>query len=167
MSMFSTGDVVVHPMHGAGIIGKIEERDFLGEKARYYVLDLCLSSLDKILIPVGRAIKLGIRKIISPDAIGDILNILKAGYQNIDASGKSWSSLYRQNSEKMKTGHVMQISEVLSYLHHRNKEKELGLKDGEMYAKAFNLVASEVMFAKKVSSKHAKLIILKALEEGA
>ncbi|MDP7420447.1 MAG: CarD family transcriptional regulator [bacterium] len=165
--MFNAGDIVVHPMHGAGVIGKIEDRDFLGKKARYYVLDLCLSSLDKVLVPVERAIKLGIRKIISPDAVGDILEILKTGYQNVDTKGKSWSAIYRKNMEKMKSGHVLQISEVLSYLHHRNKQKDLGLKDGEMYAKSFNLVASEVMFAKKVSSKHAKLIILKALEEGA
>ncbi len=164
--MFNTGDAVVHPMHGAGVIGNIEEHDFLGKRARYYVLKLCLSGLDRILIPVERALKIGIRKIINADAVSDIMDVLKTGFQNAKKKGESWNVVYRRNSEKMKSGQVLQISEVLSYLHHRNKKKDLGLKDGEMYAKAFNLVASEVMYAKKVGPKHAKVMMLKALEEG-
>ncbi len=110
--MYAIGDKIVYPMHGAGIVDVIEEIDLLGEKMDYYVMKISFKDM-KVKIPVKKADDLKVRPLSS-------LKLIKEAF--IDASNKefeaypNWNTRYRVNMEKIKSGDISNMTEVISML---------------------------------------------------
>lgn len=96
--MFDIGDKVVYPMHGAGIIEKIEEKEVLGETRSYYILHIPYGNM-QVMVPVGSADQAGVRPIVSPDKIEEVYDLLRAASSEMD---ENWNRRFRENMELLK-----------------------------------------------------------------
>lgn len=98
--MFNIGDKVVYPMHGAGIIEAIEEKEILGEKQKYYVMRMPIGDM-KVMIPLKNIKEIGVRQVAGDDEIREVLNILHGEKSKMSAN---WNRRYRANMEKIRSG---------------------------------------------------------------
>ena len=122
--MFNIGDNVVYPMHGAGAIDSIEEKDILGKKEAYYILKM--PGEVKVMVPVNRAEEIGVRKIIDKTSADKVFMVLE---ENETDMAVNWNKRYRDNMEKMKTGDIYEVADVVRNLSFKQKDK--GLSTGE------------------------------------
>ena len=116
--MYSVGDKVVYPMHGAGVIDSIEEKEILGEKQSYYILKM--PGEVKVMVPTSTAEQHGIRNVIDKTEAEKVINILE---QDDTEMEKNWNKRYRDNMDKMKSGNIFEIAEVVRNLRYKQKEK--------------------------------------------
>ena len=122
--MFNVGDKVVYPMHGAGVIEAIEEREFLGEKRRYYIMRMPIGDM-RVMVPTDATEEVGLRQVMSRE---DVEQVLAICYQSTKMSN-NWNRRYRANMEKIKSGNAFEVAGVVRNLIQRDKEK--GLSSGE------------------------------------
>ncbi|MBN1289435.1 MAG: CarD family transcriptional regulator, partial [Actinobacteria bacterium] len=106
--MFSEGDKVVYPHHGAGVIERIEERDVNGENRRFFVLNLCSGDL-KITVPEESTSDVGLRGIVSKNDINGVFDILGDEQSQMPAN---WNHRYKKNRDKIRSGDVCEVAEV-------------------------------------------------------
>jgi CarD family transcriptional regulator len=125
MPVFKVGDKVVYPMHGAGIIEAIEEREVLGEMQRYYIMRMPIGDM-KVMIPVNNSEGIGLREVVNGEEVKKVFEILRAQKTKMSAN---WNRRYRANLEKIKSGDIYEVAEVVRNLAYRDKEK--GLSTGE------------------------------------
>ena len=118
--MFRVGDRVVYPMHGAGTIEGIEQKEILGKTHKYYVLQLPISDM-KVTIPVDNTEEIGLRDVIEPSEVPKVLEVLK---QDSTPMSNNWNRRYRTNLEKIKSGDIYEVASVVRNLSARNKEKD-------------------------------------------
>lgn len=153
--MYKVGDRIVYPMHGAGVIESIEEQEVLGERKQYYVLRLPVGDM-KVMIPVNNCRQIGIREVIDRDGVNKVINIL-----NTRGTGMStnWNRRYRANLEKIKTGDIFEIAEVVRNL--RDREREKGLSSGErrMLESARQILVSEIALATELEEEKARSLV--------
>ena len=102
--MFNVGDQIVYPMHGAGTIDSIEEKDILGEKQAYYILKM--PGEIKVMVPVEKAEQVGVRNIIDKTSADKVFSLLSQDETEMD---KNWNKRYRDNMEKIKSGDIYEI----------------------------------------------------------
>ena len=122
--MFNIGDKVVYPMHGAGVVDSIEEKDILGEKQAYYILKM--PGEVKVMVPTAKAEQVGVRGIIDKSAAEKVFGVLEA---NETEMSMNWNKRYRDNMDKMKSGDIYEVADVVRNLSFKQKEK--GLSTGE------------------------------------
>ena len=139
--MFNIGDKVVYPMHGAGIIESIEEREVLGEIRQYYVMNLPVWNM-KLFIPLNNVENLGLRQVISPTMVKDVLEVLKT---KDTAATLAWNRRYRANLEKIKSGDIFEVANVVRSLAQRDNEKGLSTGEKKMYENACQILISELV----------------------
>jgi len=144
--MFRVGDKVVYPMHGAGIIEAIEEREVLGETQKYYVMHMPVGNL-KVFIPLDSVDNLGIRQIISTEEIPQVMKILQT--KDDDQDTMAWSRRYRVNLERMRSGDIMEVAEVVRSLSHRDRVKGLSTGEKKMLENAYQILISELVLAEE------------------
>ncbi|MHB8124546.1 MAG: CarD family transcriptional regulator [Desulfitobacteriaceae bacterium] len=142
--MFQVGDKVVYPMHGAGIIESIEEREVLGEIRKYYVMHLPVGNM-KVFVPLNSVGHLGLRDVIDQSEIQGVLAVLKS--ENIPTT-LAWNRRYRANLEKIKSGDILEVADVVRSLSCREKEKGLSTGEKKMYENACQILVSELVLAK-------------------
>ena len=142
--MFSIGDKIVYPMHGAGVIESIEEREILGEKRRYYVLRMPIGEM-KVMIPITSVNDMGLRRVIDEDGVSKVLNILQDKDSPMSAN---WNRRYRANMEKIKSGNIYELAEVVRNLSQRDKKKGLSTGEKKMLDNARQILISELVLAK-------------------
>lgn len=147
--MFKVGDRVVYPMHGAGVIQAIEEKEVLGEKRKYYVLRLAVGDM-KVMIPMGNAQNIGLRQVIDNEKVVKVLDILKATKTNMS---QNWNRRYRANLDKIKGGDIYEIAEVVKNLSLREKEKGLSTGERKMLENARQILISELVLAKETNEE--------------
>ena len=141
-SMYTIGDKVVCPMHGAGIIEQIETRTINGEDQQYYVVSLFLGNI-KIMVPVAKEAT-QMRTITQRDHAQQILDAL----HNLETEqNNNWSKRYRENMDKLKTGDLIETAKVFKSLVLRNKEKTLSAGERKMLHSARQILMSELMIA--------------------
>ena len=157
--MFSIGDNVVYPMHGAGTIESIELRELEGEKCEYYVLIIPQNGI-RIMIPVGRATQVGVRSIIRKSEI-DVVNETLRGESTEMA--KIWNRRYRDNLEKLKTGQIENVAEVVRDLMRVDCEKRLSTGERKMLSNAKQILISELMLAWGKEEAELSVLIEKAV----
>lgn len=153
--MFKVGDKVVYPMHGAGIIEAIEEKEVLGEKKRYYVLHFPVGDM-KVMIPIATCREVGLREIISEEGVQRVLHILK---EDGSIMSSNWNRRYRANLEKIKTGDIFEVAEVVRNLFQRDKEKSLSSGERKMLENARQILISELALAVEMEEEKAKLLV--------
>lgn len=157
--MFKVGDKVAYPMHGAGIIEAIEEREILGEKRKYYVLRLPISDM-KVMIPINKTNNIGLREVIDEDGIKRVIGILSGDTTNMSAN---WNRRYRANMEKIKSGDIFEVAEVVRNLIKREMERGLSSGERKMLENARQILISELVLAAEIEEKKAQCMIEQAL----
>ena len=142
--MFNIGDKIVYPMHGAGIIDSIEEKDILGEKQSYYILSM--PGEVKVMVPIDKAEQVGVRNIIDKNSADKVFNLLSQDETEMD---KNWNKRYRDNMEKLKSGDIYEIADVVRNLSFKQKEKGLSTGEKKMLVNAKQILVSELVLAEQ------------------
>ena len=142
--MYSVGDKVVYSHHGAGTITGIGQREVLG-RLRDYLTITILHSHMTVMVPVENAERAGLRKVVAADLVEEVLAVLRSGPT---AMPKDWSRRLRHNRDKLKTGDVFEIAEVVRNLALRDTEKGLSAGEKQMLARYKRVLASELMYAR-------------------
>ncbi len=153
--MFNVGDKIVYPMHGAGVIDAIEEKDILGEKQSYYILKM--PGEVKVMVPTAKAEEVGVRNIIDKSSADKVIGVLE---QDETAMDKNWNKRYRDNMEKMKSGDIYEVADVVRNLSFKQKEKG-GLSTGEkkMLNNAKQILISELVLAEHASQEEVEQLV--------
>jgi len=147
IEMYEVGDKVVYPMHGAGVIESIEEKEFFGEKIKYYVMKMPLGEM-RIMIPVSKAVSIGIRSVIDKSVADMVLDSLeKANNENDEEETANWNRRYRENMDKIRSGNIFEVAEVVRTLTIRERQKGLSTGDRKMLNSARRILISELVFA--------------------
>ena len=141
--MYAIGDKILYPMHGAGIVETIEEKEILGELRKYYILKVSWGEM-KMMIPVDTSDEIGVRYIISHDEIDAVVGILQADTSEMPGN---WNRRYRENMEKLKTGDILQVAEVVRNLIRTERKKKLSAGEKKMLANARQILQSELVLA--------------------
>jgi CarD family transcriptional regulator len=153
--MFKIGDKVVYPMHGAGVIEAIEEKEVLGRKRSYYIMKLPIGDM-KVMIPIDNTADLGLRQVINTDCLQEVYAILK-DHQNIVSV--SWNARYRSNMEKIKSGDICQVAEVVRNLALRDKQKGLSTGERKMLDNARQILISELALVKGSQTETVEIML--------
>ena len=142
--MFNVGDKIVYPMHGAGVIDAIEEKDILGEKQAYYILKM--PGEVKVMVPISKAEQVGVRNIIDKNSADKVFTVLSQDETEMD---KNWNKRYRDNMDKLKSGDIYEIAEVVRNLSFKQKEKGLSTGEKKMLENAKQILVSELVLAEQ------------------
>ena len=160
LRMFKVGDKVVYPMHGAGVIEALETRTVFGEVRQYYVLKMPIGDM-KLMIPVGNAESIGLRQVISPEIVQQVLE--EMGIER-ELTTTNWNRRYRSNSEKIKSGDIFMVAEVVCNLVQRDRDKGLSTCERKMLDNARQILSSEMALAKGIDQEGALKLLAQAVE---
>ena len=152
--MFNVGDKIVYPMHGAGTIDAIEEKDILGEKQSYYILKM--PGEVKVMIPTAKAEEVGVRNIINKESADKVLGILEKDETEMD---KNWNKRYRDNMDKMKSGDIYEIADVVRNLSFKQKGKGLSKGEKKMLNNAKQILVSELVLAEHATQDEVEQLV--------
>lgn len=140
--MFNIGDKIVYPMHGAGEIVAIEEREILGDVHKYYIMRLPINDL-KVMVPVKNAKEIGVRDISDADTMEMVLKALSS--EEEVSMPKNWNRRYRYNLDKIKSGDLMEIADVVRSLESLDREKSLSTGERKILNEAKQIIVSEMV----------------------
>ncbi|QWH16603.1 CarD family transcriptional regulator [Bacillus mycoides] len=150
--MFQIGDNIVYPMHGAGIIEAIEEKEFSGKKQRYYVIKMSISNM-QVMIPMGKILSSSIRPVTDILALKHIIHIFQHGESD---RLLPWKQRYKVNTDKIKTGEIQEGAEVVRDLMRMKKEKALNTSEKKMLDNAHEFLISELGLIKGITENQIK-----------
>ncbi len=145
---YKIGDRVLYPMHGAGIIEAIEEKEILGEMHSYYVLRMPAGDM-KVMIPMKNAVEIGVRDIISKDEAKAVLAHFGSHMNKEDSN---WNKRYRDNMEKLRSGDIKEVLDVVKHLMCRDKKKGLSTGERKMLTNAKQILISELVLAEAAAT---------------
>lgn len=157
---FEVGDKVIYPNHGLGIVEKIEEKTILGTTCGFYSLRMN-SSDTMVLVPLDNAEGVGLRPAISDSQVKKLY--LQLGNGKID-SHQNWKGRFKDNSDKMRTGSIREVIDVLKSLNFLSKSKNLSFREKRMLDRAKFLVISEISAVTHDSTESVEDKVTKALE---
>jgi len=173
--VYRKGDTVVHPEHGAAVIEDLRERDFLGEKKTYFVLRLAYGDLT-LSIPADNTQAVGLRKVVAKSEVQKVLADLREVINDEEVEEvfavlrkkearmpTNWSRRYKNHVEKLKSGDIYQVAEVVRNLSIRDKDKGLSAGEKRMLNRARQILVSELTFAIGVSEEEAEQKLNEAL----
>jgi len=149
--LYKVGDKVVYPHHGAGTVVKREKREVLGEKREYLTIKILHNDMT-VNVPSENAEAVGLRKVIGEDMVKVVVKALTGGGT---AMPKNWNRRFKHNRDKMKTGDILELAEVVRNLSLRDSEKGLSTGEKQMFVKAKKILASELMYAKDMDEEEA------------
>ena len=152
--MFNVGDKIVYPMHVAGTIDAIEEKDILGEKQSYYILKMPWEV--KVMVPTAKAEEVGVRNIIDKESAEKVIGVLEKDETAMD---KNWNKRYRDNMEKMKSGDIYEVADVVRNLSFKQKEKGLSTGEKKMLNNAKQILVSELVLAEHASQEEVEQLV--------
>ncbi len=148
---YKVGDRVVYPHHGAAVIEKKEKREFDGETSEYFVLRMAHGELT-LRVPIDKADDVGMRPPISSEDVDDLFQLLA---KKDVREPTNWSRRFKNHQEKMKSGDVYQVAEVVRNLALREAAKGLSAGEKSMLVKARQVLVSELSFALDISEDDA------------
>jgi CarD family transcriptional regulator len=149
--LYKVGDKVVYPHHGAGTVVKKEKRTVLGEEREYLQIQILHNDMT-VQVPTENADRVGLRKVIDETTVEQVLKALRGSGTTMP---KNWNRRFKHNRDKMKTGDIFELAEVVRNLSLRDGEKGLSTGEKQMYVKAKKILASELRFAKNLSEEDA------------
>ena len=156
---FQVGEKVVYPNHGVGTIENISSRSFGTQQERFYLLRLSPNSLT-VMVPFSHVGDVGLRKVTKCGEITRVLNYLAAGHP---CCAQDWKDRFKENSDKMKGGSLLEIAEVFKALVIIQTAKPLSFREKRMLERARSMLILETSIAKSVSEPDAVMLIAKAL----
>lgn len=145
--MFDIGDKVVYPMHGAGIIVDIEKKEILGEIKDYLIMQMPIGDM-KVMIPVDNVVDIGVRSIIEVSEVDELVEILKGHKTSMP---DNWNRRYRENMDRIKSGDIYEIAEVVRNLMMLDTEKGLSTGERKMLTSAKQMLLSEICLVKDLT----------------
>jgi CarD family transcriptional regulator len=160
---FEVGDSVVYPHHGAGQVVKKEARNILGEEKDYLTIKILHNDMT-VMVPCENAGKAGLRRIIDEEAVKKVLTVLR---DDISEMPKNWNRRFKHNRDKIKTGDIYELAEVVRNLAIREHEKGLSTGEKQMFTRAKKILASELMYALEKDEEEAELYLDELLTESA
>ena len=143
--MFNIGDKVVYPMHGAGLIETIEEKQILGETRSYYIIRIKHGNM-QVMVPVKGAEEIGLRPVVAAGQLDPVYKVLSAESTPMD---ENWNRRYRENMIRIKSGNLLEVARVIKGLMARDAEKGLSTGERKMLRSAKQILISEIVLAKK------------------
>ena len=149
--MYKVGDKVVYPHHGAGTVVKKESRTILGQEREYLTIKILHNDMT-VNVPTENADRVGLRKVIDEEMVERVLKVL---HGNGTKMPKNWNRRFKYNRDKMKTGDIFELAEVVRNLSLRDQEKGLSTGEKQMFVKAKKILASELMYAKGMDEDEA------------
>jgi CarD family transcriptional regulator len=149
--LYDVGDKVVYPHHGAGTVVKKEQREVLGQKREYLTIKILHNDMT-VNVPTENAERVGLRKVIDEDTVELVLKALTGSGTVMP---KNWNRRFKHNRDKMKTGDIFELAEVVRNLSLRDHEKGLSTGEKQMFVKAKKILASELMYAKTMDEGEA------------
>ena len=152
--MFNVGDKIVYPMHGAGRIDAIEEKNILGENQSYYILKM--PGEVKVMVPIDKAEQIGVRNIIDKEEAGKVIAVLE---ENETAMSDKWNKRYRDNMDKMKSGDIYEVADVVRNLSFKQKEKGLSTGEKKMLYNAKQILVSELVLAEHATQDEVEELV--------
>ncbi len=153
---FRVGDKVVYPHHGAAVIEGVQEREIEGDKRKYWVLRLSYGDLT-LMVPTDGAEEIGLRGVVSKKELDQVFQVLKSKKQAPAPS--NWSRRFKGHVEKLRSGDIYQVAEVVRNLSNRDKDKGLSAGEKRMLTKARQILVSEVTFAANVKEDKAEAML--------
>ena len=157
--MYKTGDKILYPMHGAGVIKKIDKREILGEVKEYYLLNVPCGDME-VMIPVDNCEDIGVRPIVSSKELEDAISVLRL--ESSEMSG-NWNKRYRDNMEKIKSGEIISVAEIVRNLTRINRENKLSAGEKKMLSNARKILQSEIMLVLDIDEEEASEMIDSAI----
>ncbi|WP_312907623.1 CarD family transcriptional regulator [Tissierella praeacuta] len=158
--MFNIGDKVVYPMHGAGVIEGIEEKEILGEKRKYFIMRMPIGDM-KVMVPVDNIEEVGVREIINTSDLDKVISILKG---NKTAMPQNWNRRYRINMDKIKSGDIFEIAAVVRNLLMMDMEKGLSTGERKMLGSAKQMLLSEMVLVANSDIDKVEELVLEAIK---
>ena len=155
--MFKIGDRAVYPAHGVGIIEDIKCKVISGTKRTFYVLRIMDKDMT-IMIPTDNVDSVGLRGIIDKKEVSKVFRILSE--RNVEVDCQTWNRRYREYMEKIKSGSVFEVAEVLRDLFHLKCDKDLSFGERQMLDLAQNLLVKELAIAKNISEDKMRIRLL-------
>ena len=149
--MFSVGEKIVYPVHGAGVVESIENREILGEVRSYYVLRITSGDL-QVLVPVDTAEKVGVRLVSDAERLRQARDVLSGPASPWE---ENWNRRYRLNMDKIKSGDICELAEVVRTLTLRDNAKGLSAGEKKMLDNARRILLSEIVLADGVTAEEA------------
>jgi CarD family transcriptional regulator len=158
---FKVGDKLVYPNHGVTVVEQIGESAIMGAGNTYYHLRL-LANNSRLMVPITNSDRVGLRRLYQQKEIKGLLSLLE---ERVQKSHSDWKGRYRDNLEKMKTGRLEDVAEVLKNLNEVSKKKSLSFREKKMYDRAKYLIVSEVAIVKGIDETEAEKLIEKSLDK--
>jgi CarD family transcriptional regulator len=160
---FEVGDSVVYPHHGAGQVVKKEDKNILGEVKQYLTIKILHNDMT-VMVPCENAGKAGLRRIIDEEAIKKVLGVLR---DDVSEMPKNWNRRFKHNRDKIKTGDILELAEVVRNLALREHEKGLSTGEKQMFTRAKKILASELMYALEKDEEGAEQYLDELLADSA
>jgi len=158
---FRVGDKVVYPHHGAATIEKKEKKDVFGEKKDYLILKLAYGDLT-LMVPADNAEDIGLRDVINDEEVEEVFAVLRKKEARMPTN---WSRRFKNHVEKLKSGDIYQVAEVVRNLSIRERERGLSAGEKRMIQKARQILVSELTYATGGTEEKAEAMIDKILDE--
>jgi CarD family transcriptional regulator len=140
---FEVGDNVVYPHHGAGQVQKKELRKMFGEEREYLTIKILHNDMT-VMVPCENAALAGLRRVIDEETVKKVLAVLQ---DDVSEMPKNWNRRFKHNRDKIKTGDIYELAEVVRNLALREHEKGLSTGEKQMFTRAKKILASELMYA--------------------
>ena len=152
VEQYAIGDNVVYPHHGAGKVLKKEQKKVLGETREYLTIKILHNDMT-VMVPCENATKAGLRRVIDDEAVAKVTAVL---CDDVSSMPKNWNRRFKHNRDKIKTGDVYELAEVVRNLAIRESEKGLSTGEKQMYTRAKKILASELMYALEMDEGEAE-----------
>jgi CarD family transcriptional regulator len=159
--MFEVGDKIVYPNHGAGTIIDIEQKEILGEKKQYYIMKLPIGDM-KVMIPKDNVEEIGLRNVVDSNMVSKVYQVLKGDQSEMS---QNWNRRFRANTEKIKTGDIFEVAEVVRNLTIRDIVKGLSTGEKKMLNNSRQILISELVLAEGKDEKEVEEKINTIFEE--
>lgn len=149
--MFEIGDKIFYPMHGAGVIESIDEKEILGEKKLYYILNIPSKKMS-VMIPQGNEDNIGIRPVVDSNILEDVFSVF---HQDETDQTMNQNQRYRMNMNKIKSGDIYEGAQVIRDLLRISKKRSLGTDDRNLLNQAQQIFVSELSLIKDLNQESA------------
>ena len=157
--MYSVGDKVLYPTHGAGVIDSIEEKTLLGEKKSYYTMRMPVGDM-KVMVPLESADAAGMRRVVSKSEAEDVIKKLAT---DEPCENSSWNRRFRENSEKIRSGNIYLVASVVRALTIRERERGLSTGEKKMLSDSRQILISELVLSLDKTKEEVSEMIEKSI----
>lgn len=158
---FQVGDKIVYPNQGVGVVEQISNRNLTGQAETFYLLKLGSNGL-RVMVPMTNVASVGLRRVAKHSEVGDVLAYLNNGRCS---SPQDWKGRFKENSEKMRTGSLLQVAEVFKTLLVISQAKPLSFREKRMLDRSWQLLVDEIAAVRGWSKEEAEAHLVKGLSK--